>query len=297
MLRRLVLLALILLPVQAPPVAAAGPAQPRDQHRALMDAGTWPFTALGRLNAAGRGFCTAVLVGPSTALTAGHCLFNPRTGALRQLSDIHVVAGFQRDTWLAHARAKAVRTDLKTFPRNPDSSLAPQDWAVIDLDAPIGRTVGWLGVRTLDAAPDAPLFEAGYRHDRPYAVSLGSGCAVLSHGPERLMHDCTVQQGGSGSPLLQYDDGRFWVVGLNVMQGRLQDGRAVAIAAPAAIFAAGAPAEALGKAGVSLGAPAPLPKDVGTDTGAFRTVLASCLKADAPLDTLLRRRLPAGCIR
>lgn len=272
--------------------ADAADAPARDDRRLLADAAQWPFSALGRLNAAGRGFCTTVLVGPSTALTAAHCLFNPRTGRPRALSDLHVVAGFQRDTWLGHARAKRVHMELTTFPRTLDTAFAPRDWAVIELDAPLGETVGWLGLRDVSADPEAPLFEAGYRHDRPYAVSVGTGCQVVERRDNTLLHDCVVSRGGSGSPLLQYADGRFWVVGLHSMQARLGNGRAVAIAADASVFATGRAAAALDAVGVALHAPPEVRPAEG-----FREALAACLNAEGPLPTLLHRRLPPGCIR
>src|SRR5271154_3135713 len=51
-----------------------GQAAPQRIH---VDAAEYPFSAIGRLNVGGHGYCSAVLVAERIVLTAAHCLWLP----------------------------------------------------------------------------------------------------------------------------------------------------------------------------------------------------------------------------
>lgn len=209
--------------------------------RTVVDAARYPFSAIGRLNASGEGFCTAVLVGRNTALTAAHCLYDARRSRWRAAGDIHFVAGYQRGTWLAHSVVQSYRTGLggSPVPRQPTADFARRDWAVLELEKPVGGHVGWLATGDINGEP---LFEAGYRRDRPYAVSIGGRCKVLGAVPggDAIAHDCDVIKGGSGSPLMAMGaDGVVRVVAINSMRLNQADG-AVTVASQGAGAVVGA---------------------------------------------------------
>lgn len=189
--------------------------------RTVVDAGRYPFSAIGRLNADGEGFCTAVLIGPKTVLTAAHCLFESRDNRWRKPGEIHFVAGYQRGTWLAHSVVHSYRTGTgkHLVPKAPTPAFASSDWAVLDLAEAVGGRTGWLATGTLDG--QATFYEAGYRRDRPFAVSMGGPCGLLGEipGGKAVAHDCDVIKGGSGSPLLMLGaDGMMRVVAVNSMR-------------------------------------------------------------------------------
>ena len=91
--RRLLALAPLLL-VAAATVAAV--AQEAPERRILSGEEGAAYAGVGRLNIAGRRFCTATLVEPSVVATAAHCLYHPRTGARVPVSELRFVAGFRR---------------------------------------------------------------------------------------------------------------------------------------------------------------------------------------------------------
>ncbi|MGF1607827.1 MAG: trypsin-like serine protease [Kiloniellales bacterium] len=194
----------------------------------VADATEYPWSAIGRVNTAGQGFCTGFLVGPRSVLTAAHCLYNARDGYWYHPEDVHFVAGYQRDRHLAHARAASyVRAGGYRLNGEPELGDSLNDWAVITLTEPIGRAVGWLGLQRFDASllaelrsGGARLLQAGYRRERSHALSLGFGCRIpgLFAGGLGILHDCDVVEGGSGSPLLVFSGERLRVLGLHTQR-------------------------------------------------------------------------------
>ena len=182
----------------------------------MVEAREYPWSAVGRVNTGGRGYCTGLLIGPRHVLASAPCLYNRIEGRWWHKSEVHFVAGYQRDRYLAdspvHAYLAAPAYDPKAGASLANSANA---WALLTLRDPIGRDTGWFGLQALDqtlrrriALGDAQALPVGYRRGRPHAILLNLGCGLAGAVPTAsyIQPDCEVLPGDAGTPPLIFSD-------------------------------------------------------------------------------------------
>jgi protease YdgD len=153
-------------------------AEPRGEaidHRAAVDATTYPWSAVGALFNGGRSECTAVAVAPGQALTAAHCLFGQATGQLMQPRSLHLLLGFVRGTYRVDALVQSYQFGAGYDHGRPYDTL-DADWALLKLTVPL--PAGHPTLPLANALPNTPVMTGGYGKDRAFMMTMDGRCRV-----------------------------------------------------------------------------------------------------------------------
>lgn len=187
--------------------------------RLPVDMKTMPWRAIGKVQTNLGTACTGVLIGERHVLSAGHCLFNPRTQALLQAVSLHFLVGYQRGEYAGYSKILKV----EHAPTLEQSSRARKvdiinDWLILTLEQPLGQRFGMLKPAPRPLRPGMPLKTAGYGMDRRHLLTGDLDCTVMTAPapgkPSAIAHNCETTHGNSGGPLLVEQDGALWLAGI-----------------------------------------------------------------------------------
>ena len=191
-----------------------------------------------RVQIPGVAICTAVLVAPSAALTAAHCLYSARLGHFVPASAIHVLNGYTSGSFAGHTLVQSYHVLPDYNPQAPDATRIG-DAAVLRLAAPVAAAA----LPLVDPDTSQSVTLAGYSQDRAQRLQIDPSCQLRPSPGLLLAHSCTGTKGGSGGPLLQQTaDGRWQVVGLqSASNSHAAGGLAIPAATLRALLAASTP--------------------------------------------------------
>lgn len=201
-----------------------------DDRIQIANTKVYPFSAIGYLeskNSKGEySSCSATLIGPSTVLTAAHCLYNHDAGGW--MDNFFFVPGLNGATandapfgGYEYADAYVVQGFIDNY-QGYYGSVLPWDLGIITLKQPVGQNLGWLGYNHYANLGDFTANIVGYPGDKPGGTMWRSTCNVLAEnvGEDYLQYDCDTFPGSSGSAVYAYDEGAKArvVVGVNVAE-------------------------------------------------------------------------------
>ncbi|MAZ87465.1 MAG: hypothetical protein CL693_07460 [Cellvibrionaceae bacterium] len=215
--------------------------------RRIIDASQSPWHRIGNLSIAGRQFCSASLIADNIVITAAHCLWNTDTQTWYPVEFIHFLAGYQQEDYVAHSRAASIHPNpAYQFDQQGQASNLLNDWALIELQEPVGALLGYFPLEITAAEQQyreqqtrSPIALAGYRRDTREALSLDQQCTLIPTPttlPKNfLTNNCHGLSGDSGGPILIHHNQQWHLIGIHA--GRhISSTRTLALGIPAREF-------------------------------------------------------------
>jgi len=200
----------------------------KDERAQVLNTTRFPFSAIGYLemvDSKGEVYsCSAALVGPSTIVTAAHCLYNheDKENPWRDkftfwaaLAGENAVPfkGIEFDT------AYVAQGFLDNYQGNYDSVWA-FDLGVVTLLEPVGDAAGWLGSWSYPEMGDFTANIVGYPFDKTAFTQWRSTCDVRAEDVTDydMSYSCDVTDGMQGAPIYVYDEAskERYIVGINI---------------------------------------------------------------------------------
>lgn len=230
-------------PFQPPKLASSE--KPYDHSRAIirrddripMISRKYPWSAIGRIVGKSANdnlyTCTGTLIAENVVLTNSHCVIDPKTyqPSNRVAFLPNVINGkLQNNNDIAVAEKVFYGTDFT----EDNITNQKKDWALIQLNKPIGRKYGYLGWTSL---PSSTLIKnqkkfifVGYSSDFPnpkkrgyeflsggsgWTASFQENCSIVGDKQNILLHNCDTTSGSSGGPIIVNINGQPYIVALN----------------------------------------------------------------------------------
>ena len=175
-------------------------------HGSALNASVAPWYVIGKLRVEGVQSCTATLIGPNTVITAAHCIYNRKSKTYFAPKTIHFMAGVQNKTLIAQSTARSYTVAAKHLPEGQfDEQALLTDWALIELNEPVGCMLGFLKTGHASEHAKHSLVAAGYPMSNTSQLIAETNCEFAlppRKGKMLRLKNCGVEHGDSGAALM-----------------------------------------------------------------------------------------------
>ena len=173
------------------------------------------WEAVGRLDLP-NGFCTGVLVGKDTVVTAAHCLFERRSAERVDLGETVFRAGYLNGVSLFERRVVSYEIAPGFSYSGPrmQAEEAARDVALLRLDRPVSPSEARPFFVFDGAGSVSEVAVMSYGRGRAEAMSYQRACNVTRQNQSLWEFDCDTTFGSSGAPVFARVDGRFRILSL-----------------------------------------------------------------------------------
>lgn len=204
--------------------------------RVFMDTAVFPWVVVGEIHLDRGSACTATLVGEDVLITASHCIHdNGQVSFAGRFETGFVLPGGPRT---ARIIDYFIDPDWDHVRFSGTDEIDNTDWALLRIDTPLGRELGFVGARGLveesgnRAAMRADLYQAGYSWDTGAHLSGNERCHMTEiYADGTMAHDCDTTRGDSGSPFMVRDGSDWFIVATDSNFRRNPNGPFIYIAA------------------------------------------------------------------
>lgn len=180
------------------------------------------WEAVGRLDTAQGGFCTATLIASDQVLTAAHCVYDE--GRLRTASELTFRAGLRDGVAIAERQIAAIAVpDAYDPAKGMALDNVTYDVAVLQLSQPITTADADPFVLHQGRVTGSRISVTSYGQGRAEALSRQRACEIIAERQPLMAFDCNVTFGSSGAPVFVLHGDRGRIVSLISGGGRVGD--------------------------------------------------------------------------